>query len=350
MKTIKDFDLKNKKVLVRCDFNIPLNKNSGKEADFRIKESLKTIKYLSQKKAKTILMSHLGNPNGKIVKKLSLNIVKKKLNLLSGLPIKKASDCIGENVKKKIGKMKEGDILLLENLRFNKGEEKNNLKFAKELSSLGELYINDAFGACHRSHASIALLPKLLPSGAGFLLEKEVKILSQILENSKRPLVAIIGGAKIESKSKVIDSFLKIADSVLIGGKIAFVPVLKNGSFSNLILAKDDNDGNDIGNNSIKEFCNIIKKAKTIAWAGPVGIFEDKRYEKGTKLIAKEISKNKKAFKVAGGGDTIAAISKFNLQKGFDHLSTGGGAMLTFLGKEELPGLKALNYYAKKRN
>ena len=345
MKTIKDFDLKNKKVLVRCDFNVPLDEKGDIETDFRISNSLETIRYLIKKGAKIILMSHLGSPKGKILSELRLDVIKERLDFLLNIKIKKTKKCIGKKAKEEIDKMNRGEVLLLENLRFEKGEEENNLKFAKELSSLGQTYINDAFGACHRKHASVYLLPRFLPSGAGFLLKKEVETLSSLLENSKKPLVAIVGGAKIESKAKVIDNFLNIADFVLIGGKIAFVEKLKNGSFSNLILAKDNNGGKDIGDDSIKEFSKIIKKAKTIVWAGPVGIFEDKRYEKGTKSLAREIVKNKKAFKVAGGGDTISAILKFGLEKGFDHLSTGGGAMLSFLGREELPGLKALNYY-----
>ena len=315
MKTLKDFDVKNKRVLVRCDFNIPLDEKENITDDFRIKQTIPTIEYLLKNKAKVILMSHLaGNRH---------------------------LDVIWKRVKEYL-KADTKEVVFLDNLRLGKGEEENSDEFAKELARLGDIYINDAFGVCHREHASVVGIPKYLPSGAGFLLEKEIKVLSNILENSEHPLVAIIGGNKIESKAKVIEQFLEKADHVLIGGKIAYN---LNLTSSKLHLPVDSKNGFDIGPKTIKVFSEIIKKARTILWAGPLGKFEDPVYEQGTKQIAEEISKNDKAFKIAGGGDTIFALTKFKLRDKFDHISTGGGAMLQFLSGEELPGLKALGYY-----
>ena len=310
MKLIQDFDVKGKRVLVRCDFNAPLDEKGEIEDDFRIKQALPTIEYLIKKGAKVILMSHLADNR-------------------SLVPIRK-------RLEQYLGKK---EFVLLENLRRDSREEENDDNFAKELAKLADIYINDAFGTCHRAHASIVGVPKYLPSGAGFLLEREIKVLSKVLENPERPLVAIIGGAKIESKAKVIDKFFKIADQVLIGGKIAeAVSIISE----KVHLPVDYKDGLDIGPKTIKIFSEIIKKAKTILWAGPLGKFEDSAYEQGTKQVAKLIVKNKKAFKIAGGGDTLFALAKFGLRDKFDHVSTGGGAMLAFLGGEELPGLKAL--------
>lgn len=385
LKTLKDLNVKNKRVLVRCDFNVPLNKKGEIEDDFRIKQTLPTIKYLIKNKAKVILMSHLGDPKGKIVKNLKLDPVRQKLKEY-GYPITKAQDCIGKNVEKQVAAMEKGGILLLENLRFHNGEEKGDPKFAKELSKLGDFYVNDAFGASHRSHASIVGIPKYLPSAAGFLLEKEVKILSIVLERPWRPLVAIIGGAKISDKIKVIRQFLNKADHLLVGGKIANALLIVKGIYVgrpwpekevvkeieelNLTstrlhlpidaLASPDETGKlyiresapakirkdeillDIGPETIEIFSEIIKEAKMIVWSGPLGFFEQPLFEKGTKAIAEKIVRNHHAFKIAGGGDTIFALAKFGLREKFDHVSTGGGAMLEFLSGKELPGLKVL--------
>jgi 3-phosphoglycerate kinase len=283
-------------------------------------------------------------------------------------------------------KMKPGEVLLLENLRFHDEEEKNNLDFAEELSKLGEIYINDAFGVCHRVHASVVGVPRFLPSAAGLLLQREVKVLSRVLENPWRPLVAIIGGAKISTKTKLIKNFLEKADHVLIGGKIAntFLIIkgicigrpwpeeevakeLENVSLTSPkihlpidVLASADETGKiyvrqsapckakrdelllDIGPETIDLFSRVIKEAKMIVWSGPMGFFENPLFEKGTKEIAERIVRNHKAYKIIGGGDTVAAVSKFGLLDKFDHISTGGGAMLSFLGGEKLPGLKVL--------
>lgn len=315
MKTIKDFDVKNKRVLVRCDFNIPLDEKGDITDDFRIKQTIPTIEYLLKNEAKVILMSHLAGD--------------------------KHLDVIWKRVKKYL-KTKTEEIVFLDNLRLDQREKENNDEFAKELATLGDIYINDAFGVCHRKHTSVVGIPKYLPSGAGFLLEKEVEALSKVLENPERPLVAIVGGVKIESKAKVIDKFLQIADYLLVGEKIAENIESKSNKLYRPI---DSNNGFDIGQKTIRIFSEIIKKARTILWAGPLGKFEDPAYEEGTKKVAKIIVKNNQAFKIAGGGDTIFALTKFGLRDKFNHISTGGGAMLQFLSGEELPGLKALDYY-----
>ena len=386
MKTLKDFNVKNKRVLVRCDFNIPLNSKGNILDSFRIQKAIPTIKYLIKNKAKIILMSHLGSPEGEVVEGLKMTPVQKKLTEILGFPVMKTSDCIGEEVEKQILAMSQGEILILENLRFHKEEESNDSKFAEELAKLGDIYINEAFGVCHRKHASIVNVPKHLPSGAGFLLEEEVKVLSEVLEKPKKPLVAVIGGVKIESKIKVIEEFLKKADHLLIGGKIANIILTIKGicigrpwpseDIVNTVesfeltstklhlpidtIVSSDKAGEgyiresaaarvrkdelilDIGPETINIFSAIIKEAKTIIWSGPIGFFENPLFEKGTKKIAEEIAKNHQAYKIIGGGDTLFAISKFGLRDKFDHISTGGGAMLSFLSKEKLPGLKIL--------
>jgi len=311
LKSIKDFNVKNKKVLVRCDFNVPFDQKGAILDDFRIIKTIPTLTFLQNKGAKLLLMTHL-------TKERSLAPVKKIL----------------EKYLK--------DFTLLDNLRLDKREKENDQGFAQELAGLADIYINDAFGVCHRNHTSIVGIPKYLPSGAGLLLEKEVRLLSQALENPSRPLVVIIGGAKVESKAKVINQFLKTADQILIGGKTAHKIDLKSDK---IYLPLNHKKGLDIGPETIARFSQFIKKARTIIWAGPLGRFEDPLYEKGTKEIAQEIVRNKQAFKVAGGGDTIFALAKFGLRDKFDHVSTGGGAMLSFLSKDKLPGLEALGYY-----
>lgn len=314
MKTIRDFNVKSKRVLVRCDFNVPFSEKGEIDNDFRIRQTIPTINYLIEKQADVILMSHLEGG--------------------------KSLDPVWKRVRKYV----PGNIKFLDNLRANKGEKENSDEFAQSLASMADIYVNDAFGVCHRNHASIVAITKYLPSGAGLLLEKEIKVLSKILENPERPLVAVIGGVKVESKARMINRFLHKADKILVSGKIAENIKVRS---DRLVLPKDTIGSFDIGPETIKNYKDIIKTAKTIIWAGPLGFFEKKPYDKGTKEIAKAICKNKKAFKVAGGGDTTAAIIGFKLERDFDHLSTGGGAMLAFLGGEKLPGLYALNYYGK---
>jgi len=394
MKTLRDFNLKNKRVLVRCDFNVPLDEKGNILDDFRIKQSLPTIKYLIEKKAKIILMSHLGRPEGKIVENLRLTSIANKLKKYLNLSINKSRSCFEKEVENLVSQLQPGEILLLENLRFHKEEELNDENFAKKLSKLADIYINDAFSVSHRTHASIVGITRYLPSGMGLLFEKEIKILSKILTNFWRPLVIIIGGVKIIDKIKMIEQLLKKTDHLLLGGQIANTIlegkglIVKNGRFpfnpeiekiikdidltnpklhlpvDGIIALKNREEGFlrqgaigtvkkeesifDIGPETIKIFSDVIKgprkdkEPKTILWLGPLGMFEEEQFEKGTKEIAKSIVRNYSAFKIVGGGDTIFALTKFNLLDKFDHICTGGGAMFEFLVKEKLPGIEAL--------
>lgn len=386
MKTLKELNLKGKRVLVRCDFNVPLDEAGLITDDSRIKEALPTIEYLLKEKSKVVLMSHLDDPKGKVIEKLRLNEIQKNLSHHLKIPVVKTRDCIGKEVQELVMKMKPGEVLLLENLRFHKEEEENNLSFAKELSKLGDIFINEAFGVCHRSHASIVGVPSFLSSGAGFLLEKEVKVLSKALEDPWHPLVIIIGGVKIETKIKTIEKFLKTADHVLLGSKLAENLLAVNGLLVGREVLKKEitsrikkikltdpkihlpTDGLmslkslqenylrtgaigtlrkeeeifDIGPETIKLFSEIIKIAKMIIWNGPVGFFEKPPFDKGSKKIAEAICKNYSAFKIAGGGETVMFLKKCGLTEKFDHISTGGGAMLALLSGEKLPGLEAL--------
>ena len=387
MKTLKDFNFKNKRVLVRCDFNVQLNEKGRIAEDFRIKQTIPTIEYLIKKGAKTILMSHLGKPEGKIVNELRLNPIAKRLSELLNRPVKKLDDCVGKEVKKEVERIQTGEIILLENIQFNAGENKNDSNFAKILASYADIFIMEAFGQSHRNYASIAGIPKYLPAAAGFLLEKEIKILSKVMQNPWRPLVVIIGGVKINTKIGVISQFLKKADHLLLGGEVANAILIGKGFSLGRSLLDDEEiarkvkkiditnlkihlpvDGIislrerqkdysregaigtikkeekifDIGPETIKIFSEIIKVAKMILWSGPLGLSEEKKFEKGTKETAESIVKNKSAFKIIGGGDTIAAVDKFGLLQEFDHVSTGGGAMLEFLSGEKLPGIEAL--------
>jgi len=357
LKTLKDFSFGNKRVLVRCDFNVPLGK-PGEIAkrtsssflpslppemkvldDFRIKKTIPTIKYLIEKGAKVILMSHLGRPEGKVVESLRLTPIQNRLMEYLDVSVTKAPDCVGEEIEKWSREMQPGEILLLENLRFHKEEEENNEGFARKLAKLGDIYINDAFSVCHRNHASTVGIPKYLPAGAGFLLEKEVKILSQIIKNPKRPLVVIIGGSKVENKAKVAERFSEIANFLLLGNLIA--KEIKEKKSKKIFLSIDNKKNLDIGEKTIKIFKGKIFKARTIFWAGPLGKIEEKKYQKGTREIAKAII-DSGAFSVVGGGDTVEFINKIGLIEKFNHVSIGGGAMLAFLAGEKLPGLEIL--------
>ncbi len=386
IKNLEDFEYRGKKVLLRCDFNVPLADDGEILNDFRIKQAVPTIEYLIKNKARVIIITHLGDPDGKVVENLRLNNIAKCLSSCLSVEVSKTNECLGERVEGEIEKMKEGEVLLLENIRFYKEEEASDEEFAQKLSQLGDIYINDAFGVCHRSHASVVGIPKYLPSGSGFLLAKEIKVLSNVLENPWHPLVVIVGGVKIETKVKMIERFLKIADHVLIGGAIANTiligkdimvgfPLPKENVLAaigkinltdpkihlpvdgTIVLekekdavrqgaigtAKKEESVLDIGSETVKIFKEIIGQAKMIVWNGPMGLSEDKRFERGTREIAQAITRNQSAFKVVGGGETIDAISKFGLVDKFDHVSTGGGAMLDFLSGENLPGIKAID-------
>jgi len=322
MKTFKDFDVRGKRVLVRADFNVPLSEQGEILDDFRIRETLPTIKYLLKKEAKVILMSHLDDPGGKFVKELEMKPVSQRL-----------TELLGEKVE------------LLENLRFNPGEESNDENFAKELAKKGDIYINDAFGACHREHASIVGVPKFLPSGAGFLLERELAFLTKLKTNPEKPLVAIIGGAKVETKVRVINKISEKATFVLISGLIGKGVIGQKITLKypeKIVFPVDETGGGkDIGPETIKLFQEKISQAKTIFWNGPLGKIEDEEFAKGTAEIAKAIAQSK-AFSVVGGGETVEFITKLGLVQKFSHVSSGGGAMLTFLSGDKLPGLEAL--------
>lgn len=383
-RTLKQVDLKNKRALLRVDFNVPLGEDFevDKSERWRIEASLPTIKYLIKQKAKVIIISHLGRPGGRRVKKLSLKPIAKELGKLLKKKVGFSEKITGWSVEKQIERMKFGDLLMLENIRFRSGEEKNSPKLAKELAGLGDIFINDAFGSSHRQHASMVGIPSFLPAVAGFIVEKEVEELDKVLKNPERPLVAIIGGAKISTKIKVINKFLKLADAVLIGGALAntifaaqgiFIadsviekrafPEVKKLDLKNpkLFLPSDlglySKDGKvfyreidkikerekalDIGPKTIDCFCDIIMKAKTVIWNGPLGLISQKPFDKSSIEIANIIAKSE-AYSVVGGGDTTAFLREIKKDKIFNLFSTGGGAMLEYLVDENLPAINLL--------
>lgn len=344
MKNLRDFNFKGKRVLVRCDFNVPLDNKGNILDDFRIEKSIPTIEYLVKKMVKLILMSHLGDPGGKVVENLRMTPVQEKLMEYLDLSVVKAPDCIGKEIEKWIFQMKEGEILLLENLRFHKEEKENDQDFAKSLARLGNIYINDAFASCHRAHASVAGVPKYLPAGAGLLLEKEIEGLSKIRLKSGRPSIAIFGGTfKEEKEFRFLEKTLESVDFLLIGNLLEKAIREKKYLFKypEKILAPKRKDSLDLDPETLQIFKEKILKAKTIFWSGPLGKIEEKKFQKGTEEIAKAIIQTK-AFKVAGGGSTIDFLRDHNFALKFDHLSTGGGAMLAFLAGEKLPGIEAL--------
>ncbi|NQT23432.1 MAG: phosphoglycerate kinase [Candidatus Omnitrophica bacterium] len=388
-KSIRDLNIRGKRVLMRVDFNVPLDEKQRITDDTRIKAALPSIKYALKYDAKLILMSHLGRPKGEVKKELSLAPSAVRLSKLLGKEVKMMKDCIGEEVKEAVKGMKDGDVILLENLRFHKEETKNDENFAKELASLGDVFVNDAFGTCHRAHASTVGVTKFLPSACGFLVEKEIDYFDKLIKNPDKPFALILGGAKVSDKIKVIENMLHKIDFLLIGGAMAYTflksrmksignskveldkvgladDIFKKARENNVsIFLPEDNViaqeisaktkvqivgenipdgwiGLDIGPKTTKKYCSVLKDAKTICWNGPVGYFELKPFRKGTTEIAKFISKLK-ATTVIGGGDTAAAINELGLGKKMSHISTGGGASLEYLEGIELPGIVALN-------
>jgi phosphoglycerate kinase len=345
VKGLKDFDVKDMRVLVRCDFNVPLNEKGDILDDFRIKQTIPTIEYLRESKAKIILMSHLGKPKGEFIKSLKLDRIQEKLSDYLNSPVLKAEDCVGEEVEKLTRDMRPGEVLILENLRFHKEEEEGNLEFAKSLARLGDIFINEAFAACHRSHASIVGIPKYLPSGIGFLLEKEIENLKKIIEKPELPLVAIFGGK--EGDFKAINRISEITSSVLIGYLIkkqieeTKIALRYPEKIISPIDGIEENNNLDIGPKTLKIFNNEILKAKTIFWSGPIGKVEEDKYQRGTKEIANSIIKSG-AFSVVGGGETVEFLNEAGIIDKFSHVSTGGNAMFSFLAGEELPGITAL--------
>ena len=388
-KTVKDIDLKNKKVLVRCDFNVPMDENKNITDNARIVAALPTIKYLLENNCAIILCSHLGRPKGEVKPEFSLKPVAKELSKLLDKEIIMANDVIGEDAKSKAENLQPGRIMLLENVRFHREETDNDPEFSKQLASMAEIYVNDAFGAAHRAHASTAGVAQYLPAVSGFLIEKELQFLGNALNNPERPFVAIMGGAKVSDKIGVIDSLLEKVDTLIIGGGMAYTFFKAQGygigdsicELDKLDLAKDlmkkaeekgvklmlpvdtkigkefkpDTEsktvawteipegweGFDIGEKSIKMFEEEIKKAKTVVWNGPLGLFEFDQFAIGTNSIAKVLSEID-ATTIIGGGDSAAAVRKAGLEDTMTHISTGGGASLEFLEGKKLPGIECL--------
>ena len=388
-KTIKDIDLKGKKVLVRCDFNVPMNEEKNITDNTRIVAALPTIKYLLENNCAIILCSHLGRPKGEFKPEFSLKPVAEELSNLLNREIIMAKDVIGEDAKEKAKNLKNGEVMLLENVRFHREETDNDPEFSKELANMAEIYVNDAFGAAHRAHSSTAGVAEYLPAVAGLLIEKELQFLGNALNNPERPFVAILGGAKVSDKIGVIDSLLEKVDTLIIGGGMAYTFFKAQGyevgksicELDKLDLAKElmekaktkgvklmlpidtvvgkefdintesknvkcteipaDWEGFDIGKETIKMFSEEIKKAKTVVWNGPVGLFEFPQFAIGTNEIAKVLSQID-ATTIIGGGDSAAAVKKAGLQDKMTHISTGGGASLEFLEGKKLPGIECL--------
>jgi len=389
-KTIRDIDLKGKKVLVRCDFNVPQDEEGNITDNRRIVAALPTINYLLENDCKIILCSHLGRPKGEVNLKYSLLPVAKELSKLLDKEVKLAKDIVGEDAKNLTSNMNEKDIVLLENVRFDAREEKNDETLSKELAALAEIYVNDAFGTAHRAHSSTTGVASFLPAVSGFLIEKELKFLGQSLENPERPFVAILGGAKVSDKIGVIDSLLEKVDKLLIGGGMAYTFFKSMGynvgnsicELDKLDLAKElmekakqknvelvlpidnviadefspdanakvinsdeipDNwEGLDIGPNTVELFKEKLAGAKTVVWNGPVGLSEYEKFANGTRSIAKLLSEMENTITIIGGGDSAAAIEKLGLADKMTHISTGGGASLEFLEGKKLPGIEAL--------
>lgn len=388
-KTVRDIDVKGKKVLVRCDFNVPQDENLEITDNRRIVAALDTIKYLIENNAKVILCSHLGRPKGEVKKEFSLLPVAKELSRLLGIEVKLASDIIGESAKQLTSNMKEGEVVLLENVRFDKREETNDAEFAKELASLAEIYVNDAFGTAHRAHASTAGVADYLPAVSGFLIEKELNFMGGALENPERPFVAILGGKKVSDKIGVIDALLEKVDTLMIGGGMAYTFFKAMGyNVGNSIceldkldlatslmekakakgvklmlpvdtkvgkeFAKDTEskivkyteipdgwEGFDIGTETIEIYKKELETAKTVIWNGPIGLFEFDQFAIGTNEIAKKLAQID-AVTIVGGGDCAAAVEKAGVADKLTHVSTGGGASLEFLEGKKLPGIECL--------
>lgn len=344
-KTLREANIIGQRVLARCDFNVPLDDRGRIADDFRIQQTIPTIEYLISQRSKIILMSHLDpESTGVADRKYNMEKIAERLSELLDMPIETANDCVGPAIESQTKRLGEGKVLLLENLRFHKEETEPDMQFAKELSYLGDLYVNEAFSVCHRNHASISLLPTLMDGCVGLLLEKEIVNLDKILQNPEKPMVAIVGGKKVETKSKFIDRISEQADFVIVSGLIKKEIDDKKVAlkYPEKIIGPEENlDALDIDENAIKKFREKILGAKTILWNGPFGKFEDKNYLSGTLAIANAIIESG-AFSVVGGGETIEFLQKQGIIQKFSHVSTGGGAMLNYLAGDELPGLVAL--------
>jgi len=388
-KTVKDIDLKGKKVFVRCDFNVPMDENQKITDNRRIVAALPTIKYLVEQNCKVILASHLGRPKGEVKPEFSLAPVAKELSKQLGQEVLMAKDVIGESAKTLAANLQEGQVMLLENVRFHREETDNDPEFAKELASMAEVFVNDAFGTAHRAHASTEGISHYLPSVSGFLIEKELKFLGDALNNPERPFVAILGGAKVSDKIGVIDSLLEKVDTLMIGGGMAYTFFKAQGYEVGNSLCEPDKcelalklmekaknkgvklmlpvdtkigkefkpdtesktvawteipegwEGFDIGEKTIETFKNELKTAKTVVWNGPLGLFEFDQFAIGTNAIAHALAEID-ATTIIGGGDSAAAVEKAGLADKMTHISTGGGASLEFLEGKKLPGIECL--------
>ncbi len=375
IKSIRDLDIVGRPVFMRLDFNVPLSPPdpaTGErrvEDDTRIQESLPTIKFALEKGARLTLASHLGRPDGKRKPEFSMEPVARRLATLLGVEVTQADDCVGDGIELMVQAMKNGQILLLENLRFHAGEEANDPEFARRLARLAQIYVTDAFGTAHRKHASTYGVPALIPNrGTGFLIEKELKFLDPLLHNPAKPFYAILGGSKVTDKIKTIDSLMRRVDGLLIGGAMAHafwaaqgdtIPagakqpkpddveaaraVMKEAKKRELplLVPADTNQGFDIGPKTVEKFSKFLANAKTIFWNGPLGWFEKPEYAKGTFELARFVGELP-AIKVVGGGDTVSAIKQSGFADRFDHLSTGGGAVLEYLEGQGLPGIEIL--------
>ncbi|CAM3597567.1 MULTISPECIES: phosphoglycerate kinase [Saccharibacillus] len=389
-KSVRDVEVSGKVVFVRVDFNVPLE--DGKITDdTRIRATIPTIEYLTEKGAKVLLASHMGRPKGEVVESMRLTSAAERLSELLGKPVAKTDESIGETVKAKIAELKDGDVLVLENVRFHKGEEKNDPELAKEFASLADLFVNDAFGAAHRAHASTEGIAHHLPAVSGLLMEKELDVLGKALLNPERPFTAIVGGSKVKDKIDVIDNLLNIADNVLIGGGLAYTffkaqgyeigqSLLDDSKFEvalgfiekakklgknfmlpvDIVISDDfsasantkiinveegipsDWEGIDIGPKTRALYADVIAKSKLVVWNGPMGVFEIEPFSHGTRAVG-EACANTEGYTIIGGGDSAAATEKFGLAEKMNHISTGGGASLEFMEGKALPGVVALN-------
>ena len=389
-KTVRDIDLKGKKVLVRCDFNVPYDENRVITDNRRIVAALPTIKYLLENNCKVILCSHLGRPKGEVKPEFSLNIVAAELSRLLGLEVKLAKDVVGEDAKALAAGLAEGEVMLLENVRYEAGEEKNDEELSKAFASLAEVFVNDAFGTAHRAHSSTTGVASYLPAVSGFLIEKELNFLGTALENPERPFMAILGGKKVSDKIGVIEALIEKVDVLMIGGAMAYTFFKSMGyNVGNSICELDKLDlaqelmekakakgvklllpidnavadkfadvapvitedanipaghmGLDIGPKTIEEYVNTVNASKTIVWNGPMGVFEFENFANGTLAVAKAMAALTDATTVIGGGDSAAAVNQLGFGDKMTHVSTGGGASLEFLEGKELPGIIALD-------
>lgn len=389
-KSIRDVDLKGKRVFCRVDFNVPMKE--GKITDeTRIRAALPTIQYLVEQGAKVILASHLGRPKGQAVEELRLTPVAARLGELLGKDVKKADEAFGPVAQEMVAAMNEGDVLVLENVRFYAGEEKNDAELAKEFAALADIFVNDAFGAAHRAHASTAGIADYLPAVSGLLMEKELDVLGKALSNPERPFTAIIGGAKVKDKIGVIRHLLDKVDNLIIGGGLAYTFVKALGHEIGLSLCEDDKielakefmqlakekgvnfympvdvviteefsetattqivdidsipsnwEGVDIGPKTREIYADVIKNSKLVVWNGPMGVFEMTPFAEGTKAVGQALADAEDTYSVIGGGDSAAAVEKFGMADKMSHISTGGGASLEFMEGKELPGVVCLN-------